>query len=131
MSIRNAIFYNGVWLDTVKLNQHSMEAKYSGQNYVHTKHTLSVTALVSNESTNKYVRAKRATEGEMSQPFTNMEAFEDSMFVGNTDLNDSTTIGSAIKGNRAEYYFESDPNLHRPLWDIQTVRHHLCSREGF
>lgn len=129
MSIRNAIFYNGVWLDTVKLNQHSMEAKYSGQNYVHTKHTLSVTALVSNESANKYIRGKRVTEGEMSLPFTNMEPIEDSVFVGNTDLNIESTIGSAIKGNKAERLAYNNSE-HRPLWDIQAVRHHLLQPRG-
>lgn len=128
MSIRNAIFYNGVWLDTVKLNQHSMEAKYSGQNYVHTKHTLSVTALVSNESANKYVRRKRATEQEMTKPYTGMIGNQP---FGNFSLNDERIVGDATKGNYAHPYVPiavDDP--HRPLWDIQAVRHHLLQPRG-
>ena len=132
MSIRNAIYYNGIWLDTVKLKQHAMEPMYSGQNYVHTKHTLSVSALVSNEAEVKYVRSRTVAFGEMRNPYTNIGVAPVTQPIG---LLAAGTIGSAIEGDFVRRYDAGDAafmggDLHKPLWDVQSVRHHLLQPRG-
>lgn len=132
MSIRNAIYYNGIWLDTVKLKQHAMEPMYSGQNYVHTKHTLSVSALVSNEAEIKYVRSRTVAFGEMRNPYSNIGVFPGTQPAA---LLAPGTIGSAVEGDLVVRYGAGDAafmggDLHKPLWDMQAVRHHLLQPRG-
>ena len=134
MSMNNAIYYNGVWLDIVKLMQHRQEPQYSGQNYVHTKHTLVVRAMVSNDAERKYVRNKSISQYEMRDPYS---AIQNLRIPDKSDLNNPLVIGDASNQNYIREYnqfgeaFDDDVNdLHKPTWDIQAVRHHLLQPRG-
>lgn len=134
MSINNAIYYNGVWLDIVKLMQHSHEPQYSGQNYVHTKHTLTVRAMVSNDAQRKYVRNKMMSQDEMRYPYTGIKNLR---IPDKSDLNNTQIIGDASNNNYIREYSqlgeEVDANfmdVHKPTWDIQSIRHHLLQPRG-
>jgi len=134
MSMNNAIYYNGVWLDIVKLMQHRQEPQYSGQNYVHTKHTLVVRAMVSNDAGRKYVRNKSISQYEMRDPYS---AIQNLRIPDKSDLNNPLVVGDANNQNYIREYnqfgeaFDNDVNdLHKPIWDIQAVRHHLLQPRG-
>lgn len=134
MSMNNAIYYNGVWLDIVKLMQHRQEPQYSGQNYVHTKHTLVVRAMVSNDAERKYVRNSMMSQDEMRYPYTELKNLR---IPNKLDLNYNKVVGDATKGNYIREYNqlgeELDDNfmdVHKPTWDIQSIRHHLLQPRG-
>lgn len=134
MSMNNAIYYNGVWLDIVKLMQHNHEPQYSGQNYVHTKHTLTVRAMVSNDAQRKYVRNKMMSQDEMRYPYSSISGLR---IPDKSDLNDTQIIGDASNNNYIREYSQLgedvDDNfmdVHKPTWDIQSIRHHLLQPRG-
>lgn len=135
MSINNALYYNGVWLDIVKLMEHSQEPQYNGQNYVHTKHRVTVRAVVSNDSQRKYVRNRTTSFGDGLYPKTGLN--NASTIPTKFELNDPRILEAAPKGdfvrtyNQAGEIFDANGvDLHTPMWDVQAVRHHLLQPRG-
>lgn len=122
---RNMLYYNGVWMDIVKLQRMTMTPQYSGMNYIHTRVDLRVRGLITSETNFEYIKLKYAA-GSEAFPYTvsqvgyggnvNKALLSDVRIVGDARNADAILVNSALSST--------------PVNGLSAIRHHLLQPRG-
>lgn len=122
---RNMVYYNGVWLDIVKIKRCLFVPQYSGQNYIHTKVQLDIKGVVSSDASFQYARSKYAA-GSEAYPYTITQG----VYGGNVNkatLSDVRVVGDARNGNAV---LVNSALSVTPVVSFEAVKHHLLQPRG-
>jgi len=122
---RNMVYYNGVWLDIVKIKRCLFVPQYSGQNYIHTKVQLDIKGVVSSDASFQYARSKYAA-GSEAYPYTITQG----VYGGNVNkatLSDVRVVGDARNGDAV---LVNSALSVAPVVSFEAVKHHLLQPRG-